>query len=334
MKLLKVAALVVVTTVSPSLLAMVASQSEQLAAHKAYDSLIKPLSTLSLKATKDKRIKDLEAVGASSAKEALQEIVFQINKVLGKNNTGSIQVSTSASSFIKGLDLLIPEPIPQIISNAVHWTDGMLDRTLGTFAQKRDYTNGRIAYYESKKERIPLLQLRQHLDMELESFDERYKPVIDALKKIKQSPMLPDSLTMLGKLYKDILVEKGAPQPPVTPQAPIISEESKKSVWPASFLIKKAHQGPVAHIFVTKMNTIISVGKTDNHIHIWGWDGNKYKVIRMLIDEASTPISEAAFSPLSNMLAISHADEAFIRIWNVQTGTKKRLSLLGKLLIL
>ena len=44
MKLLKVVALVVITTVPPSLLAMVAPQSEQLAAHKAYDSLIKPLS--------------------------------------------------------------------------------------------------------------------------------------------------------------------------------------------------------------------------------------------------------------------------------------------------
>ena len=92
----------------------------------------------------------MEAVGASSAKEALQEIVFQINKVLGKNNTGSIQVSTSASSLIKGLDLLIPEPIPQIISDAVHWADGMLDRTLGTFAQKRDYTNGRISSVKIK----------------------------------------------------------------------------------------------------------------------------------------------------------------------------------------
>ena len=166
--------------------------------------------------------------------------------------------------------------------------------------------------------------------MELESFDERYKPVIDALKKIKQSPMLPDSLTMLGKLYKDILVEKGSPQPTLTPPAPIISEESKKSVWPASFLIKKAHQGPVANIFVTEMNTIISVGKTDNHINIWGSNGNKYKIIRTIIDEDSMPISKASFSPLSNMLAIYHTDRRFINIWNVQTGTKKRLGLLGK----
>ena len=67
----------------------VASESEQLAAQKAYNSLIKPLSALSSKTTKDRRIKDLEAVDASCAKEVLERIVYQINRVLGKNNAGS-----------------------------------------------------------------------------------------------------------------------------------------------------------------------------------------------------------------------------------------------------
>ena len=93
-----------------------APQSEQLAAKKAYDSLIKPLSLLS---SKNQRIKDLEGLGALIIKEAIERIEFVIERVLGKDDETSKHLRKSYDIMIKGIDPLIPKPKPAIVGNSL-----------------------------------------------------------------------------------------------------------------------------------------------------------------------------------------------------------------------
>lgn len=185
-------------TLSWTVIENVAPQSEQLAAKKAYDSLIKPLSLLS---SKNQRIKDLEGLGALIIKEAIERIEFVIERVLGKDDETSKHLRKSYDIMIKGIDPLIPKPKPAIVSNALHWADGRLDRAIDTFVSAEAYTDKLLAHNDYMNKKTDPMVVKDRLNIELEAFDKRYTPVVLALKKLKKSSVLLDSLMELEKLY-------------------------------------------------------------------------------------------------------------------------------------
>lgn len=176
-------------------------------AQQAYDSLIKSPSLLASKETKNKKAKDLETLGAILIEQAVYRIESVLKLILKKKSEPLNKFEVLENGMIQVLDQFIPKQIPPNISLAAQWANGSIDKGAETYFMAQAETFGIFEVTDRKKEQLSADKIKDLLNNELEKFDERYKPVVAALRKINKDTRLMNSLTDLAYLYTNALKE-------------------------------------------------------------------------------------------------------------------------------